>query len=113
MPCTKDAMLHSLDEALRVYSSEPDTWAGLQRRGMERDASWALSAARYETILSWARASPPMLQARDPWGLAADGNRCRHAMVASSYGCVTYCAYGTAFTSYLSHGLSVARQPPH
>ncbi len=45
----------TLRRAMRVFTSDPKTWAQLQRNGMETDFSWDRSAARYAETYEAAR----------------------------------------------------------
>ncbi|KAH9609215.1 hypothetical protein KSS87_000475 [Heliosperma pusillum] len=58
-PLTKDCMLASLRNALKTYREYKPSWAGLMKRGMERDSTWDSAAAKYEEIFGWTLTDPP------------------------------------------------------
>jgi starch synthase len=43
-------MLDAIYRAITVYYNDKDAWAGLMRRGMTHDFSWAKSASEYLAI---------------------------------------------------------------
>ncbi|KAK9724826.1 hypothetical protein RND81_05G101200 [Saponaria officinalis] len=58
-PLAKDTMLAALRNALKTYREYKPSWAGLMKRGMERDSTWDSAAARYEQVFGWAFTDPP------------------------------------------------------
>ena len=49
-PCTTEAFTSALANALETYRAHPDSFRGLQQRGMQRDSSWDKAAAEYEQV---------------------------------------------------------------
>lgn len=45
--------------ALETYYEDREGFRAIQRRGMERDASWDLAAQQYEQIMNWAVTDAP------------------------------------------------------
>lgn len=54
---TAEAMLLSIDEALRIYSDR-DLWLQLVRNGMQKDFSWDVSAKKYVQLYKLVAATP-------------------------------------------------------
>jgi len=54
---TTEAFVEALGWALLTYTRFPEAWARIQRRGMERDYSWGVSAGRYEALYAEALAT--------------------------------------------------------
>ena len=49
-----EAFWGALSRAIRVYRTEPERWAEIQKQGMEADYSWERSARGYEQLFGWA-----------------------------------------------------------
>jgi starch synthase len=49
-----EAFWEALRRALVTYRHDPLAWAAMQREGMRRDSSWAVSARAYEQLYEWA-----------------------------------------------------------
>ncbi|GJW04536.1 soluble starch synthase 1, chloroplastic/amyloplastic [Tanacetum coccineum] len=45
--------------AIETYRKHKPSWAGLMKRGMERDYSWDNAAVKYEEVFKWAFIDPP------------------------------------------------------
>ena len=45
--------MHATGMALSTLRNHPEDFAGVQRRGMERDSSWNGAARKYEEIFDW------------------------------------------------------------
>lgn len=58
-PPDADAMLATLDRALKVRWHQPDVWAAMMRAGMTADLSWNRAAAEYEQVFAWALMDAP------------------------------------------------------
>ena len=58
-PCTVDAFISTLGQALETYREHPDSFRDLQSRGMIRDSSWDKAAQEYEQIFDWAKVDQP------------------------------------------------------
>jgi starch synthase len=58
-PLTKESMLAALKVAIGTYREHKDSWAGLMKRGMERECSWDNAAVQYEQVFQWAFIDPP------------------------------------------------------
>lgn len=58
-PCTVDAFISTLGQALDTYRNHPDSFKDLQSRGMVRDSSWDKAAQEYEQIFEWAKVDEP------------------------------------------------------
>ena len=50
-------LLWALGHALTTLKSHREDFRAMQRRGMERDASWDLAAQQYEQVFEWALVS--------------------------------------------------------
>ena len=46
---TPEALIHALEEALRVFKDK-DAWQALMRNGMQQDFSWKKPAKEYEAL---------------------------------------------------------------
>lgn len=57
--CAADGLNHALGLALTTYRSHRDDFRALQRRGMERDASWDVAAQQWEQLFEWSLIDPP------------------------------------------------------
>eukprot|EP00798_Chlamydomonas_sp_ICE-L_P027184 gene27184-2425_t len=53
--CDAKSLTFSVLTALRTYRENPECFKDLQRRGMERDASWDTAAQQYEQVFTWAK----------------------------------------------------------
>ncbi|KAL9240543.1 hypothetical protein vseg_014750 [Gypsophila vaccaria] len=58
-PLAKESMLAAMRNALKTYREYKPSWAGLMKRGMERDSTWDSAAAQYEQVFGWAFTDPP------------------------------------------------------
>ena len=58
-PCTTEAFVHAIRNAVETYREHPDSFRQLQHRGMERNYSWDKAAAEYEQIFEWAKIDQP------------------------------------------------------
>ena len=58
-PCSTEAFISVLSYSLQTFREHPDTFRGLQERGMLRDFSWNKAAEQYEQIFEWALLDPP------------------------------------------------------
>lgn len=59
LPGSAEDLVMALGNALYTWGHWPDSFRGLQRRGMERDWSWAAPAARYEAMMRQVLAAGP------------------------------------------------------
>lgn len=51
--------MQALRVAIGTYREHKSSWAGLIKRGMERDCSWDNAAVQYEQVFEWAFIDPP------------------------------------------------------
>ncbi|KAM7504879.1 hypothetical protein LguiB_003783 [Lonicera macranthoides] len=58
-PLTKESMLAALRVAIGTYREHKSSWAGLIKRGMERDCTWDNAAVQYEQVFEWAFIDSP------------------------------------------------------
>jgi len=58
-PCSTEAFISVLAYSLQTYREHPDSFRGLQERGMQRDSSWNKAAEQYEQIFKWAKNDAP------------------------------------------------------
>jgi starch synthase len=49
-----DDFWNTLQEAIYVYRTDPESWRAMQRQGMSGDFSWATSARAYQQVYEWA-----------------------------------------------------------
>ena len=58
-PCTVEAFISALQNALDTFREHSDSFRAVQQRGMERDFTWDKAASQYETIFGWAKMDAP------------------------------------------------------
>ncbi|CAL5223380.1 g5887 [Coccomyxa viridis] len=58
-PCTVEAFISILGNALETFREHSDSFRALQQRGMQIDFTWDKAASEYETIFGWAKMDAP------------------------------------------------------
>lgn len=58
-PCSTEAFIYTLGQALETFRAHNDSFRALQLRGMRRDSSWDKAAQSYEQIFDWVTFDEP------------------------------------------------------
>ena len=75
-------LLWALGHALTTLKSHREDFRAMQRRGMERDASWDLAAQQYEQVFEWA-----LVSGRGREGKISTFVLCKNPNLYQSRGC--------------------------